>query len=709
MLASHFKSQISNLKIQVLNPIDREGKIMKRAMMSAVALALLAVVALAADKSMTIESALAMRAVGSPQWSPDGRSIAFTVTEWNKKDNRRDSHIHIIPASGGQPIKLTNGERGESSPQWSPDSSRIAFLANRETAQSGAQAAGAQSGGRGNQIWVISIRGGEAEKLTDEEVAVSQFRWSPDGKSIAYVLRDTPKDKAEREKRRRDRFDAIVVDSEYTYSHLWVIEVASKSKRRVTEGAFSAADAQWSPDGRSIAYVVNRSGSQESSFTDISEDRNSDIFVIPAAGGTPRQVTSNRGPDSQPRWSPDGKWIAYFSSDDPTAWAVKNDLMVIAAEGGSPRNLTAAHPDSVAGSIEWSPDGKSLYVTGFVGVYGQLLNVPVAGAAPRPVFERAGGYASFDVSPDGSMLAYAFEDARMPEDLWVAAITGKDARRLTELNPQVKGLTLGDTEVIRWKSADGFEVEGILIKPLGYEQGKKYPLILQIHGGPYARFSYGFEPRSQIFAANGYAVLMPNPRGSVGYGHKFTTANVKDWGGKDYQDLMTGVDEVIKRGMADPARLAVMGGSYGGFMTFWVITQTDRFKAAIGHAGISDWYSFHGQSDIPGLMEYGFGGVPWIARETYVKYSPMSYVERVKTPLMITHGEQDRRVPIAQAEQYYRALRKRGVEVVFVRYPREGHGIAEPNHQIDLVNRQLEWFDKHVKGEKPQAATGASR
>jgi dipeptidyl aminopeptidase/acylaminoacyl peptidase len=680
---------------------------MKRAMMSALALALLAAIALAADKKMSIESALAMKDVGAPQWSPDGRWIAFTITEWNKKDNRRDSHIHIIPAGGGQIIKLTNGERGESAPQWSPDSSRIAFLANRETPQPGA-AEGA-GGGRGNQIYVISVRGGEAEKLTDEEANISQFRWSPDGKRIAYVVRDTPKDKAERDKRRRDRFDAIVVDSDFNYSHMWAIDVETKTKRRVTEGAFSAADPQWSPDGRWIAYVINRTGAQESSFTDISEDRNSDIFVIAASGGTPRQVTNSPAPDSQPRWSPDGKSIAYFSADDPKSWASKIDLMVVGAEGGSPRSLTAAHADSVGGPIQWSPDGKTIYVTGAVGVYGQLLAVPVAGGTPRPVFERAGGYAAFDVSPDGRMLAYASEDAKSPEDLWVASITGKEARRLTDLNPQIKEFSLADTEVITWKSADGFEVEGILIKPLGYEQGKRYPTILQIHGGPYARFTYGFEPRAQFFAANGYAVLMPNPRGSTGYGNKFATANVKDWGGKDYQDLMAGVDEVIKRGVADPNRLAVMGGSYGGFMTFWVITQTDRFKAAIGHAGISDWYSFHGQSDIPALMEYGFGGVPWIARETYVKYSPMSFVDRVKTPLMITHGEQDRRVPIAQAEQYYRALRKRGVEVVFVRYPREGHGIAEPNHQIDLANRQLEWFDKHVKGEKSQAATGAAR
>jgi dipeptidyl aminopeptidase/acylaminoacyl peptidase len=674
---------------------------MKRALSVVAMFVLVAAVAQAAgEKKITIEAALAVKDVGGPQWSPDGRWIAFTISEWNKKEDRRDSHIYIISAGGGQPVRLTNGERGESAPQWSPDGTRIAFLANRDTA---AQATAGQ-GGRGNQVWAISTTGGEAEKITDEESGIQQYRWSPDGRQIAYIVRDAPKDKAEREKRKKDKFDAIVVDTDFTYSHLWAINVSTKEKKRVTEGSLTAADPQWSPDGRWIAYVISRSGAQESSFTDISEDRNSDIYIVSATGGPPRQLTTSRGPDSQPRWSPDGKWVAYLASDDQSVWAPKTNLTVIAAEGGAPRNLTQGYSDSVFG-IEWSPDGRSIYTAGSVGVYGQVLKVAVGGGEPQAVFEKPGAYSAIDISPDGGMMAYTYDDAMTPDDIWVATSAGRQAKKITDANPQAREFAVTGTEVIKWKSADGLEIEGLLIKPLGYQSGKRYPTILQIHGGPYGKFSYGFNSRVQIWAANGYAVLMPNPRGSTGYGNKFAVANLKDWGGKDYQDLMAGVDEVIKLGVADPNRLGVMGGSYGGFMTFWVITQTDRFKAAIGHAGISDWYSFHGQSDIPGLMEYGFGGMPWTARETYVKYSPMSYVDRVKTPIMITHGEQDRRVPIAQAEQYYRGLRKRGVEVVFVRYPREGHGITEPNHQIDLVGRQLEWFDKHVKGEKTQEAS----
>jgi dipeptidyl aminopeptidase/acylaminoacyl peptidase len=661
-------------------------------------------------KGMTIEDVLSIKDVGAPQWSPDGKWIAFTVLEWNRKEDRRDSHIYVIPSAGGGPVKLTNGERGETQPRWSPDSTRIAFLANRDTPQAGAGGAGggAPPGGR-NQIWIIPVAGGEAEKLTDEEAGVAQFCWSRDGRQLAYVVRDTPQDKAERDKRRREKFDEVVVDSDFTYSHLWTINRDTREKKRVTEGAFTVADPQWSPKGDLIAYVSSRAGAQESSWTDISEDRNTDIFVA-APNVKPRQLTTNPGPDAAPRFSPDGRWIAYTSDADPMAWAGKTDLMVVPVEGGAPRNLTGDYNDSIGSAPDWSPDGQALYVGGSVGVYGQLLRVPLSGGKPAAIFESPAGYQSVDLSPDGKMLAFLFYDAKSPRDLWTATSAGKQPKKLTDFNPQIKNFALGEVEVLRWKGADGLDIEGILVKPVGYAAGTRVPTIVEIHGGPYGQFTYGFNARDQIFAGHGYAVLMPNPRGSTGYGNKFATANLRDWGGKDFQDIMLGADEVIKRGVADGDRLGVMGGSYGGFMTFWTITQTDRFKAAIGHAGISDWFSFFGQSDIPGLMEYGFGGTPWAAREWYERWSPIRYVDRVKTPIMITHGEQDRRVPIQQAEELYRALKKRGREVTFLRFPREGHGITEPNHQIDLVRRQLEWFDKHLNpAAPPNVATGAKR
>jgi dipeptidyl aminopeptidase/acylaminoacyl peptidase len=650
--------------------------------------------ALAGDKRMTIEDSLAVKQVGAPVFSPDGKLIAYTISEWDRKENRRVSHIWLVSADGGRATKLTNGEKGESAPQWSPDGSRIAFIADRD---------------KGAQVWVIPFDGGEADKLTAEENNVQSFRWSADGKRIAFITRDIPKDKAEREKKRKERFDTIVVDSDFSYLHLWTINVETKEKKRLTEGNFTVSSPQWSSDSKWIAYVASRSGVQESAFIDISEDRNTDIFIIPTSGGTPRQLTTNPAADTNPQWSPDGRWIAYVSNTDPKSWAAKSDVLIVAAEGGAPRNVTHDFIESVGPGMQWSPDGKMIYFSGGVGVYTHIFNVPADGGKVARITRESRNYGPFDIAGAEPKIAYSVNDSLTPEDIWVAPLRRMEqAKKVTWTNPEVKDFALAETHVIKWKGPGNLDIEGLLVKPLGYVEGKRYPLILQIHGGPYGRFSDTFNSRAQIFAASGYAVLMPNPRGSTGYGHSFTTANVGEWGGNDFKDLMAGVDAVIARGVADPDRMVVMGGSYGGFMTFWTITQTDRFKAAIGHAGICDWYSFHGQSDIPGLMEYGFIGHPWTT-ENYRKWSPMTYVDRAKTPIMITHGERDMRVPIAQGEQYYRALRKRGVKVIFLRFPREGHGITEPNHVIDLVTRQLEWFDAHlgVKREKPAETKAA--
>jgi dipeptidyl aminopeptidase/acylaminoacyl peptidase len=658
-------------------------------------LALLLVALAAGDKGFTIEDALAIKAVGAPQFSSDGKRIVYTVSEWDRKENRRVNHIFLVTIDTGKSIKLTNGEKGENAPQWSRDGTRIAFLADRD---------------KGAQLWLIPADGGEAEKLTSEENGVSSFRWSPDGKQIAFITRDTPKDKEAREKKKKDKFDMITVDRDFTYSHLWTINIESKDKKRLTEGEFSAQTPQWSPDGKWIAYAASKAAAQESIFTDISNDRDSDIFVIATTGGVARKLTTNPSTDANPQWSPDGKWIAYAANTD--SWASKTDVMLIGVEGGAPKNLTTSFIESAGGGLTWSPDGKTLYFSSGVGMYSHVYSVPVAGGAVTAITSGNRNFGQFELSADGKRIAYTLNDSRTSDDIWVATLGQNDAKQLTAVNPQVKDFALAQAEVIKWKGPDNFDIEGLLLKPLGYVSGQKYPLILQIHGGPYGKFSDTFNSRNQIWTANGYAVLMPNPRGSTGYGNKFTVANLGDWGGKDFQDIMAGVDAMIARGIADPDKCVVMGGSYGGFMTFWTVSQTDRFKAAIGHAGISDWYSFHGQSDIPGLMEYGFKGTPWDVPENYRRWSPMTYVSKVKTPLMITHGERDFRVNIQQGEQYYRALKKRGVEVVFHRYPREGHGIQEPNHIIDLTARQLEWFDSHLGIKREKAgelkAAGAS-
>lgn len=653
---------------------------------------LLSAVAFAGNKKITIEDSLAIHRVAAPKFSPDGKWILYTESDWDRKNDRQISHIYLAPAAGGHAARLTNGEKGESAPQWSPDGARIAFLADRSA---GEATPGAR--GPGNQIWLIRASGGEAEKLTAEDTPVSEFRWAPDGKRIAFVTRDTPKDKADRDKRHKDKFDAILVDADYTYAHLWTIDLTDKAKKRVTSGAFSVSQIRWSPDSRSIAYVHSGMGTQESSWFDLNADRNSDIYVIGADGGTPKRLTSNPGPDGNPEWSPDGTEIAYLSAMSASGWADKQDIMVLAASGGTPRDITRDFPDS-AGDPKWSPDGKSVYWNAEEGVRRHVFRVASAGGRAVHITEGGAMYADFDLSPDGNRIVSTIDNSMAPPEVWVIGVSGGAQRvKISDANPQFDEFAVAKSEPVKWKGPDNFEVEGWLTYPLDYRAGQRVPMILNIHGGPYGANTARFDARAQIFAAHGYAVLAPNPRGSTGYGEKFEKANVGDWGGKDFGDLMAGVDAMVDRGIADKDKLVVMGGSYGGFMTFWTITQTNRFKAAIGHAGISDWYSFYGQSDIPGLMTYGFGGMPWTATATFRKYSPITYVDRVKTPIMITHGEQDRRVPIQQAEEYYRGLKGVGDDVIFVRYPREGHGITEPNHQIDLVGRQLAWFEQHLK------------
>jgi dipeptidyl aminopeptidase/acylaminoacyl peptidase len=628
---------------------------------------------------------LARPAYGGYRLSPDGGTVLFTKTTRDPKDWEATAHIWLHDLATGTSFQLTNSPRGESNPRFLPDG-RVAFTSNRD----------------GKPAWyVISPRGGEAVKLVEGDSLPTSGQFSVDGRRLVFTQQTERPDKKEWDEKVKKKDDGYYAEKKLTWTHIWTYELESKSRKQITTGLTDSQGPAWSPDARWIAFSSNRTGT---TARDANWSNNSDVFLVSADGGEPRALTTNPGPDNGPSFSPDGQWIAYASSDLPNSSADQTDLKVISVQGGTPRNLTSGLDYSIS-NIEWSTDGKTIYFASAEGLTTKLYKVPASGGTPVEVpLGKDFVFGDFSTSADGSKWLVIGGTLADPSIVYLAGADGANPRRILTEHDRLDEFNVARSETITWKGADNWTIEGILTYPLGYVSGQKVPMILQVHGGPHGRFSANFNAAAQIWAARGYAVLQGNPRGSSGRTLAFSNANRNDWGGKDFVDLMKGVDHVITMGVADPDKLAVMGGSYGGFMTFWTVTQTPRFKAAIGHAGISDWYSFFGQTDIPNLLEFGFGGLPSASKATYERWSPIEHATKVTTPLLITHGENDQRVPIPQADQYYRLLKKLGKTVEFLRYPREGHGIAEPMHRLHLDVEQEKWFAEHVL-KRPRAVS----
>ena len=631
----------------------------------------------AQKKTITLKDALSQSTFGGYQLSPDGQKVLFTKSDRDTKDWSTVSHIWIYDIASGKSAQLTNSQRGEGNPRWLDDG-RVTFSSNRD----------------GKNGWyVISPSGGEATRLFDDENAPANGTLTPDMKHVVFAEQSERPDKKEWDEKVKKKDDGYYFEKRNQFTHVFVYDATAKKKKQLTSGSCDHTGPSVSPDGKWIAYSSNRTCL---TVRDANWSDNSDLFIVPADSGAARQLTTNRGPDQGAVWSPDGKWIAYSSSDHLNNSANQMDVKVVAAAGGEPINLTKDLDFSVGG-IEWSPDGKQIYFQTAEGLTSKLYKVAPTGGKPVAIeFGKDFVYGNVSTNKDGTKWLVTGGTLMEPSIVYLTGSDGKQPRRILADHDRVSDYNVARAEAITWKGADNWDIEGVLTYPVNYVAGQKYPLILQVHGGPHGRYSANFNQGAQIWAARGYAVLQPNPRGSSGRTFEFSNANTNDWGGKDFQDIMKGVDHVIQLGVADADRMAVMGGSYGGFMTFWTVTQTDRFKAAIGHAGISDWYSFFGQTDIPNLLEFGFGGLPSASKATYEKWSPIEFAANVKTPLLITHGENDLRVPIPQADQYYRLLKKMGKTVEFLRYPREGHGITEPVHRLHLDQEQEKWFSEHV-------------
>ena len=628
-------------------------------------------------KLLTALDLMKVVSVGAPRIAPNGARVAYTASETKTekdKEWKAVTQIWVVPTAGGVARQYTRGDKSSNAPDWSPDGSNVAFLSDRE-----------KDGER--QIWMMAADGGEAWQVTSHKGGISAFRFSPDNKQLVFVATDQPSKDEEERKKLKD--DTILIDRDLKMSHLWLFNLEKKEEKRITQGDFTVSDPQWSPDGTRITYSTRPTPKADDGGL-------SDVWVMNVASGEKKKIEDTAASSDNARWSPDGKWIAYTGVTDPDSGVSTSYLYLVSATGGSPRQLTAKF-DLNAGTPVWSRDAKTLYFSANALEATEIFSADVATGTVTRVSNTGASINLAQISADGNMLVGTLTLPNAPAEIYKSNLKLTQPTALTSHNRWLADYTLAETETVKWKSKDGMEIEGLLTKPVEYSNGSKVPLLLNPHGGPTGASTNSFNGTVQVLAANGFAVLQPNFRGSTGKGLAFAQANKNTWGKGDYEDCMAGVDAMIARGLADPDRLGAFGWSYGGYMTFWILTQTDRFKAVSPGAGLTNIYSMYSQNDIQRYLRWFYSDKsPWDATELYWDRSPMKYVNNVKTPTMIMHGQVDTRVPIAQAQEFYRALKERNVPVEFVVYPRENHGFTEPRHQMDRVQRYVRFFAKYL-------------
>jgi dipeptidyl aminopeptidase/acylaminoacyl peptidase len=630
------------------------------------------------------ELQLKFKAAGAPKVSPDGKRVVYTVNEAVMTADKSEfvTQIWMANIATKQNTQLTFGDKSSTNPKWSPDGNWIAFTSNRKDNR--------------NNLYVLSLNGGEAEPLTDGKSSVINFDWSPDGRSIAFTMTDPKTD--DEEKNDKGRNDWRWVDENVKLARLYVLSVqkdanGKREPRKLTTENYQVEDFDWSNDGSRIAFGHVKSPGANDWTT-------SDVSIVDVASGKVSVLANSPAAESAPLYSPDGKWIAVQASDAPPRWAQSGIIEIFPANGGQPKALVTSF-DAQPGVAGWSSDGKRIYFSEPKGTGTQIYSFDVAANRIDEIKVTPAVIGGLSLNSSGSTFAFTRQTPDTPADIYVASVSDFTPVQITTVNAGLNIPPIGRTEVISWKSKDGKQIEGLLTYPVGYQAGQKVPTILNIHGGPAGVFQQTFIGGRGVyplatFSSRGYAILRANPRGSSGYGTDFRRANIKDWGFGDYEDLMAGVDKVIEMGVADPARLGVMGWSYGGFMTSWVVTQTNRFKAASAGAPVTNLMSFNGTSDIPGFVPDYFGGQFWEAMDVYQKHSPMFNVKAVTTPTMIQQGEADIRVPISQGYEFYNALKVKGVPTRMLVLPRQPHGPTEPKMQLAAMKANLEWFEKYI-------------
>ncbi len=648
------------------------------------ALATLSAGAAAADDAETVltpEMVVDLASVGDVALGPGGGTVAFTLTVPRGADDepgRSYKQLWLAATSGGEPRRFTAGKERIGAPAFSPDGRLVTFLVKREKEH------------EGTQIWAIPADGGEARLVTRHDGSVTGYRWSPDGQQIAFAATDAESDEDKKDKEAGK--DWQVEGEDAKRRHLYVLEVAGGQSRRVFDADLDAFEIHWTPDGETLVFQAAPTALVDDEYM------NTAIYAVPAAGGTPRVVAPTEGKLGEMALSPDGAHLAYLaavSRNDPLA----QSLFVVPVAGHKPRNLTSSYEGSGA-HLHWRDDG-SLLLLAVEGERHALYRVD-AEAGERTALPLPHLIVS-SLDAEAGRLAFAASSPSHPAELFIAGPNGAVPRMISDHNPGLSEVRLARQETIEWQSADDWTIRGVLTYPLDYRQGERYPLVLQVHGGPEGVSLDGWTTTPgypvQLLAARGYMVLQPNYRGSQGRGVAYSKADHDDLGGKEFDDVLAGVDALIERGLVDRDRVGTGGWSYGGYMSAWAATRwTERFAASVVAAGLTNWISFAGTTDIPYEMSLVHWDSWWFDEpELHWQRSPMAYLNQAKTPTLVVTGAKDVRVHPEQARQLYTGLRIKGVPTQMVFYPREPHGLRERAHQLDFIDRTLGWFDQHLR------------
>jgi dipeptidyl aminopeptidase/acylaminoacyl peptidase len=676
------------------------------------------------SRPITAEDLYRWKWVNDPQISPDGTRIAYTLKTVDQEAGEYRQAIWVAPTDGtiGDARRFTFGPKNDHTPRWSPDGAWLAFVSDREGA-GGKDSKEDKEKGKGKpQIWLIPADGGEARQLTLMKHGAGSPAWSPDGRYLAFTAQiggedepEEPEGKKMPRARKIDRMWYKLDGTGWIYerrTHIFIVAAEGGDPRQLTDGDWDDGDVAWSPDGQMIAFSSDRS-----------DDRwqwpAGDIWVVPAVGGEPRCLTDDdKMSAGSPGWSPDGKTIAFLGSlQKKSGGHVDVYTVPVERADGAPVQYRSLTDDFVGNCSDWigddmredhghpapvwSPDGGTLYFLAVVAGSSHVFALPLAGGAPKQMTQGEQHLLNFTMDAARQRMGLAIAEYNHPGDIFTQTINEQEKHRLSEVNGDWLGeISIAKPERLEFKGAGGWPMEGWILKPEGFDPAKKYPMVLEIHGGPNTAYGYTFHQEFQILCGKGYVVLYTNPRGSIGYGREFSLAVRGIWGKEDYEDIMHGVDALAQQGYIDETRLGVTGGSYGGFMTNWIVGHTDRFKAAVTQRSVSNMATMFGVSDIGwDLGDDNFEVTPWEDPERYAFHSPITYVKDIKTPLLILHSEQDLRCPMEQAEQLFTALKYLKREVEFVRFEGQSHGLSRFGHpklRVERLNLIAGWFEKYM-------------